>query len=67
MHLRDLCLIHMQLHAEDIGFVLSEKNISALSNNYVVTVCLFLYDLVGYIILAIALVIVSWIKFTVIS
>ena len=53
-----------QLHAEDIGFVLSEKNISALSNNYVVTVCLFLYDLVGYLILVIALVIVSWISFT---
>ena len=53
-----------QLHTEDVGFALSERNISALSTDYTVTIYLLLYDVIRYIIFVTVLTIVSWIAVT---
>ena len=53
-----------QLHTEDVGFALSERSISALSTDYIVTICLLLYDVIGYIIFITVFTILSWIALT---
>ena len=53
-----------QLKTEDVGFALRKRNVSALSTDYTVTICLLLYDVIGYIIFITVLTILSWIALT---
>ena len=50
------------IDADSIGFALNEEHISSnLTTNYIVTICLFLYDVFRYMIFITALTILSWI------